>query len=516
MKPRALRVAEPKADIAAPAPGPAPISVNASSLPAPLRFTQSFRIGRSSDCEVIILDDFVSRIHAEVSSTPRGWQIRDLDSSNGLYLDGQRTTTIPLTGCRTIRLGAQGPQLTFEVSPEIQPDVIPEIQGDATIVARYADHYFREPEPNEALGEHTQLVRRAFAQVQAQAQTAQRKTLALRTAAFSAVSAALLLAAIMISFYAWRLHQENQHQRELARNIFYSIKALDVEIAQAEQDALAANKQHGAEVVDKYEARRRQMQENYDHILLSLHVTSPLASEQHRLIVRVANIFGECELDIPPDFEREIVRYIHLWQSSPRYAHDIQLAREKGYTRTITQALRERGLPAQFFYLALQESDFNPYATGPMTRKGYAKGMWQFIPETGVKYGLHLGPLVDQERPDPADERDQPDKATQAAARYLDMLYTTDAQASGLLVMACYNWGEGAVLPVVRAMPANPRQRNFWRLISEHRDQIPKQTYDYVFMITAAAVIGEDPRSFGFNFDNPLAPNAMEPITTRH
>jgi hypothetical protein len=54
-------------------------------------------------------------------------------------------------------------------------------------------------------------------------------------------------------------------------------------------------------------------------------------------------------------------------------------------------------------------------------------------------------------------------------------------------------------------MPANPKERNFWRLLARHRDQIPQETYDYVFYIVSAAVIGENPRTFGFNFDNPLA-----------
>jgi hypothetical protein len=70
--------------------------------------------------------------------------------------------------------------------------------------------------------------------------------------------------------------------------------------------------------------------------------------------------------------------------------------------------------------------------------------------------------------------------------------------------MACYNWGEEQVLPLVRSMPANPRDRNFWRLLAEHRDKVPDQTYDYVFYIVSAAVIGENPRLFGFDFDNPL------------
>ncbi len=54
-------------------------------------------------------------------------------------------------------------------------------------------------------------------------------------------------------------------------------------------------------------------------------------------------------------------------------------------------------------------------------------------------------------------------------------------------------------------MPQNPRERNFWVLLTKHRDDVPKQTYDYVLSILSAAVIGENPRLFGFQFDNPLA-----------
>jgi len=71
-------------------------------------------------------------------------------------------------------------------------------------------------------------------------------------------------------------------------------------------------------------------------------------------------------------------------------------------------------------------------------------------------------------------------------------------------VMACYNWGEGRVIPLVRSIPANPKDRNFWRLLTAYRDKVPQETYDYVFYIASAAVIGENPRLFGFDFDSPL------------
>jgi hypothetical protein len=136
---------------------------------------------------------------------------------------------------------------------------------------------------------------------------------------------------------------------------------------------------------------------------------------------------------------------------------------------------------------------------------GIAKGMWQFVPDTARRYGLTVGPLSAFPRPDAADDRHHWDKATRAAAAYIKDIYSTDAQASGLLVMASYNWGENRVVRLLRTMPANPRERNFWKVLEQHRDQVPKDTYDYVLSIVSAAVIGENPRLFGFGFDSPLA-----------
>jgi peptidoglycan lytic transglycosylase D len=486
-----------------------PIRVSFSGAPdgRALDFIAAFRIGRTAECEVWVRNDYVSRVHAEVTPEGEGWRIRDLESSNGLYLNGKRVDSVLIASAEVIRLGAEGPEISFDLQPEVKPSPqespghsVDPSAGDDAIVAHYVDRYFREPREGEALDEHTMFVRRAFAQVKTnlhEAQTRQRRI-------YFAMIASLLLVSIAISVYAYHLRQEARRQRALAENLFYAMKSLDVEIAQAEREVLASGSPNGEELSNAYEARRKDMRRNYDQFLATLHVYDPKATEQHRLILRIARVFGECELDMPPEFEQEVLRYIKYWQSSGRFTRDISIAKEKGYTRKISQALLDRGLPVQFFYLAMQESDFDPYISGPMTRKGIAKGMWQFIPETGVKYGLHLGPLVDLGRPDPSDERDQVDKATTAASRYLQMLYSTDAQASGLLVMACYNWGEDQVLPLVRTMPSNPRERNFWRLLAEHRNQIPQQTYDYVFYITSAAVIGENPKLFGFDFDNPL------------
>ena len=471
-----------------------------------LQITTPFRIGRSEPCDVCIPNDYVSRLHAEVVPENSNWRIRDLNSANGLFLKGVRFDSAPIVSGMRVRLGIEGPELLFELPPETtsllaQPSSRADsVTDEQEIVSKYAERYFRDPKEDEVMGEHTMYVRRAFAQVQ----STQKRSLRRQKWILLSVIILLISAGAAVSFYAYRLHQEALQQRAIARSLFYAMKSLDVEINEAEQLDRAAGNLNGLKSVQSYQAHRTEIQANYDRFLTTLHIYDPNQTEQHRLILRIARVFGECELDMPPDFEQEVLKYIKYWQSSGRFARDIQLAREKGYTHKISQALLDRGLPVQFFYLAMQESDFDPYISGPITRKGYAKGMWQFIPETAVHYGLRIGPLADLPRPDPADERDQVDKATDAATRYLDVLYSTDAQASGLLIMACYNWGENQVLPLVRSMPPNPGQRNFWRLLSEHRSQIPPETYNYVFYITAAAVIGENPRLFGFNFDNPL------------
>ena len=132
-----------------------------------------------------------------------------------------------------------------------------------------------------------------------------------------------------------------------------------------------------------------------------------------------------------------------------------------------------------------------------------AKGIWQLMPETAIQYGLRTGPLLDVPQFDPADERFDAEAATRAAARYLGDLYRGEAQASGLLVLASYNWGTTRVRNRIRAMKENPRDRNFWALLAQ--SDVPAETRDYVFKIFSAAVIGEDPKLFGFEFDRPLA-----------
>ena len=453
-------------------------------------FRQPFRIGRHEPCDVCINDDFVSRKHVEVTFDNGQWWVRDLQSSNGLYVGDQRVESVPVIGETTIRFGIRGPEAVLRIA-QLPPPPPKTIASDASVTG-YVRHYFKTGD--QPAGEHTMMVRQAFQKVQRKQKWK-----------YWNIIGILMAGTLSVGAYAFYEYRQARQQRALAQDLFYNMKALDLDIANVERLVMDSRNQQGRDEIHKYQNRRKDMEKSYDHFLNTLHVYDRKMTPEERIVLRVARIFGECELAMPPGFADEIQNYIQKWRSSGRLAKDIRLAQEKGYAAKISEELLAQDLPPQFFYLALQESDFDQYASGPMTRKGYAKGMWQFIPETAVRYGLKIGPLVDFRRPDPSDDRHHYDRATKAAARYLKDLYTTDAQASGLLVMACYNWGEGSVLPLVRNMPANPRERNFWRLLSTSRDKLPQETYDYVFYICSAAVIGENPRLFGFDFDNPLA-----------
>jgi pSer/pThr/pTyr-binding forkhead associated (FHA) protein len=49
-------------------------------------------IGRDEGCDILIADVEISRQHARITRTPRGYVLEDLGSTNGTYLDGQRVT----------------------------------------------------------------------------------------------------------------------------------------------------------------------------------------------------------------------------------------------------------------------------------------------------------------------------------------------------------------------------------------------------------------------------------------
>ena len=73
-------------------------------------------VGRSSENDIVMSDAaMVSARHLEIRKDGDSYQVRDLDSTNGTYVDGQRVTEATLQPSNVIRLGADGPELSFVV-----------------------------------------------------------------------------------------------------------------------------------------------------------------------------------------------------------------------------------------------------------------------------------------------------------------------------------------------------------------------------------------------------------------
>jgi len=238
-------------------------------------------------------------------------------------------------------------------------------------------------------------------------------------------------------------------------------------------------------------------------LVQTLGIYSDRTPEDVKLIYRTVHRLGESEATVPRGFVDEVLKFIRQWKSADLEA-SLARANTQGLGARMSGILLTHNLPREFFYLALQESKLDTRAIGPSTRFGVPKGLWQLIPPTAEAYGLRLGPLQGERKFDPSDDRHDVTKATTAAARYLEDIYTTDAQASGLLVMASYNMGETRLRSLIRTLPESPADRNFWALLEKHRKDIPTETYNYVFRVVSAAVIGANPRLFGFDFDPPL------------
>ena len=271
-----------------------------------------------------------------------------------------------------------------------------------------------------------------------------------------------LLAVLAAAAFAARLVIVNRRlasMRRDAADVFYQMKALELEVARLRTDAPQRQ---------EYAARRAGLESLYTEWLRRLDETSTAKADERAIRSAVARL-GEMPVLVSDSFIADVRTRIAEWRRTPDYDNAVRLATASHIPERIESTLVASGLPRELVWVAFQESRFSPRAVGPPTRFGIAKGMWQLMPETARQYGLRVGPLVGEARYDPKDQRHDVVRATGAAVRYVGDLYQLDAQGSGLLVMASYNAGQTRVMRLLRSLPATPRDRNFWQLLEHHR-----------------------------------------------
>ncbi|MEA3522493.1 MAG: LysM peptidoglycan-binding domain-containing protein [Campylobacterota bacterium] len=146
------------------------------------------------------------------------------------------------------------------------------------------------------------------------------------------------------------------------------------------------------------------------------------------------------------------------------------------YIPMIKDILSKSGIPSEFLFLAMAESNFSTKAYS----KKKASGLWQFMPLTGKEYGLKIDSYVD--------ERRDVFKSTQAAADYLNALHKRFGK--WYLAAMAYNCGEGRLNRAIRKAKSD----NIVKLLDPKKAYIPKETRLYIRKILTLAIMGSDER----------------------
>jgi peptidoglycan lytic transglycosylase D len=201
--------------------------------------------------------------------------------------------------------------------------------------------------------------------------------------------------------------------------------------------------------------------------------------------------------DLPLVLNDQVAMFINYF-SSPRGRATLEhaWARSGRYRDMISRILKQEGVPQDLIYLAQAESGFQPLA---LSRAG-ARGMWQFMAQSGALYGLERNWWVD--------ERQDPEKATLAAARHLKDLYKQFGD--WYLAMAAYNSGGSTVQHAVE----RTGYADFWELY--RRGVLPQETRNYVPIILAETIMLKNPDSYGLGHVAAELPQQMDQVTINY
>ena len=167
--------------------------------------------------------------------------------------------------------------------------------------------------------------------------------------------------------------------------------------------------------------------------------------------------------------DRELLAFTYMHSTS------IQMIKKANrYFPIVEPILKANGIPDDFKYLMVIESNLNPNAQSGAG----AAGLWQFMQTTGREYGLEVNKNID--------ERYHVEKATEAACKYLKDAY--DKYQDWIAVAASYNAGQARISSQFEKQQVNDMLDLF----------LVEEIARYVYRIIAAKIMFSNPSAFGF------------------
>src|SRR5215831_2350448 len=270
------------------------------------------RIGRGSGNE-IVLDGpdctTVSQSHLEITREGDRFRVRDLDSTNGTWIDDERIAEVELVAGKTIRLGALGPEFTFLIEEG------PAAQLDRTVEIPMAAVTGVTPDSRAPSGEHDRLLTEAVTRARrlrselghGQTMTIMRhvvdRALNQTRRRWRRIVLALIGALIAISAGGvWRIVVLVQQKRAIDARIREIEAQLEKPEANQEQtDRLRVE-------LNQYATQAESLEQNALYRLGARDSSDYLNRELRAVMAE----FGAEVYSIPPDFAQRVSHYIEL------------------------------------------------------------------------------------------------------------------------------------------------------------------------------------------------------------
>ena len=205
---------------------------------------------------------------------------------------------------------------------------------------------------------------------------------------------------------------------------------------------------------------------NYTALDKGVETRPDVVTSDEELIHRLQSIPTVIEMP----FNSVVRNYIDMYTGKKRGLVESMLGMSLYYMPIFEQAIEKEGIPIELKYLPVIESAMNPDA---VSRAG-AVGLWQIMLPTARGLGLEINTLVD--------ERRDPVRSSEAAARYLRELY--DIYKDWSLAIAAYNCGPGNVNKALRRAGDDAR-KDFWAIYP----YLPRETRGYVPCFIAATYV---------------------------
>lgn len=211
-------------------------------------------------------------------------------------------------------------------------------------------------------------------------------------------------------------------------------------------------------------------------------ISTPLFSPSQKDVQDLQQKVSETTVvsySIPVIVNPQVVSFIKAFQTIRHEGIQRALDRSQEFIEPFKEIFRKNEIPVDLAYLPIIESGFRVDASS----RARAKGAWQFMAATARLSGLRVDWQVD--------ERLDPFKAADAAARFMKRLY--EEYDDWYIVLACYNGGPRRLNKAMRVL----RTSDFFE-INQSR-HIRRETRNYVPAFLASLIIARSPQEYGFS-----------------